>query len=81
MQGEIVSKTKRKREMHELQALGVELVELPESQLGEMSLAPDLLQAVRIGNENYMLSGDGLLMPTRKGQAAPDLKYFKQNQK
>jgi hypothetical protein len=34
-------------------------------------------QLVRIGNENYMLSGDGLLMPTRKGQAAPDLKYFK----
>jgi hypothetical protein len=24
-----------------------------------------------------MISGDGLLMPTRKGQAAPDLKYFK----
>jgi ribosome-associated protein len=46
MQGEIVSKTKRKREMHELQALGVELVELPQSQLGEMSLAPHLLQAV-----------------------------------
>ena len=33
-------------------------------------------QLVRIGNENYMLSGDGLLMPTRKGQAPPDLRYF-----
>ena len=37
-------------------------------------------QLVRIGNENYMYSGDGLLMPTRKGQAPPDLRYFKQNQ-
>jgi ribosomal 50S subunit-associated protein YjgA (DUF615 family) len=27
---EIVSKTKRKREMHELQVLGVSLVDLPE---------------------------------------------------
>ena len=34
-------------------------------------------QLVRIGNENYMYSGDGLLMPTRKGQAPPDLRYFK----
>jgi hypothetical protein len=33
---------------------------------------------VRIGNENYVISGDGLLMPVRKGQAAPDLKYFNQ---
>jgi len=34
-------------------------------------------QLVRIGNDNYMLSGDGYLMPTRKGQAPPDLQYFK----
>jgi hypothetical protein len=32
---------------------------------------------VRIGKENYVISGDGYLMPVRKGQAAPDLKYFK----
>ena len=31
---------------------------------------------VQIGNENYMLSGDGYLMPTKKGQRPPDLKYF-----
>ena len=31
---------------------------------------------VAIGNENYMLSADGHLMPVRKGQPAPDLKYF-----
>jgi hypothetical protein len=31
---------------------------------------------VQIGNENYMMSGDGHLMPTKKGQRPPDLKYF-----
>ena len=31
---------------------------------------------VRIANEHYYLSSDGLLMPTRKDQAPPDLKYF-----
>ena len=33
---------------------------------------------VQIGKEGYMLSGDGYLMPTKKGQQPPDLKYFKQ---
>ena len=33
-----------------------------------------------IGKENYFLSADGLLMPTKKDQAPPDLKYFKQTQ-
>ena len=46
MQEEIVSKTRRKQEMHELQALGAALVDLPEAQLRAMSLAEDLLQAV-----------------------------------
>jgi hypothetical protein len=32
---------------------------------------------VKIGNETYMLNGDNLLMPVKKGQAPPDLKYFK----
>jgi hypothetical protein len=31
---------------------------------------------VQIGNQNYIISGDGHLMPVRKGQPAPDLKYF-----
>jgi len=31
---------------------------------------------VRIGNESYMLSADGALMPTKKNQPPPDLKYF-----
>jgi ribosome-associated protein len=43
---EIVSKTRRKREMHELQALGVALAALPESQLKEMQLAEALLAAL-----------------------------------
>jgi hypothetical protein len=36
---------------------------------------------VRIENEPYYLSADGKLMPSKKGQAPPDLKYFKQSQK
>jgi hypothetical protein len=33
---------------------------------------------VTIGREGYMVSGDGYLMPTKKNQAPPDLRYFKQ---
>jgi hypothetical protein len=33
-----------------------------------------------IGKEGYFLSGDGLLMPAIKGQAPPDLRYFKRSQ-
>jgi hypothetical protein len=32
---------------------------------------------VAIGNESYFLSGDGELMPVRKNQPPPDLRYFK----
>jgi hypothetical protein len=32
---------------------------------------------VKIGNENYMLGADGLLMPAKKGQKPPDLRHFK----
>jgi hypothetical protein len=35
---------------------------------------------VLIGKDNYWLSADGLLMPARKDQTPPDLKYFKQAQ-
>ena len=31
---------------------------------------------VKIGNDPYFLSPDGLLMPTRKNQAPPDTRYF-----
>jgi len=34
---------------------------------------------IAIGKENYMLSADGLLMPARKNQAPPDLRYFQQS--
>src|SRR4029077_14849450 len=34
-----------------------------------------------IGNDNYFVSGDGYLMPARKDQAPPDLRYFKQIRK
>jgi hypothetical protein len=36
---------------------------------------------VVIGEENYFLSGDGLLMPAKKDQPPPDLRYFKRSQK
>jgi hypothetical protein len=36
---------------------------------------------VAIGQEHYFLSADGHLMPAKKGQAPPDLKYFKQSSK
>jgi hypothetical protein len=34
---------------------------------------------VRIGDDAYFLSTDGYLMPIKKDQAPPDLRYFKQN--
>jgi hypothetical protein len=36
---------------------------------------------IRIGNEPYYVSADGKLMPSKKGQAPPDLSYFKQTGK
>ena len=36
---------------------------------------------VRIGDEAYYLSADGNLMPSKKNQTPPNLKYFKQTQK
>jgi hypothetical protein len=34
-----------------------------------------------IGDQNYFVSGDGYLMPARKNQTPPDLRYFKQTSK
>jgi hypothetical protein len=31
---------------------------------------------VQVGSESFMVSGDGHLMPVKKGQAPPDLRYF-----
>jgi len=36
---------------------------------------------VHVGTESYFISADGFLMPARKDQAPPDLRYFKQWQK
>ena len=40
-------------------------------------ICADGQQLVRVGNEGYVLSADGLLMPTKKGQKPPDLRHFK----
>ena len=31
---------------------------------------------ILVGKEYYMISGDGYLMPTKRGQSAPDVRYF-----
>jgi hypothetical protein len=36
---------------------------------------------VVLGGETFYLSGEGLLMPTKKDQSPPDLRYFKQSAK
>jgi hypothetical protein len=36
---------------------------------------------VRIGKESYVVGADGYLMPLKKGQAPPDLRYFNQPSK
>jgi ribosome-associated protein len=46
MTDELPSKTRRKREMHELQALGAELVDLNDDQLSSMRLPEPLRDAV-----------------------------------
>ena len=33
-------------------------------------------QHVAVGHDDYLLSADGLLMPVKKGQKPPDLRYF-----
>ena len=40
------------------------------------SICPEYNAWVFTGKENYYLSADGYLMPSRKGQSPPDLRYF-----
>jgi hypothetical protein len=40
------------------------------------SICPEGNVHVTIGAEQYMLGGDGLLMPFRAGQPPPDLRHF-----
>jgi len=41
------------------------------------SICPEYNAQVIVGKEHYYLSGDGYLMPSRKGQPPPDARYFK----
>jgi hypothetical protein len=41
------------------------------------SYCPEKNDHIKIGDETYMRSGDGLLMPAKKDQRPPDLRYFK----
>ena len=45
------------------------------------STCPEGNNQIVIGEENYFLSGEGMLMPAKKDQAPPDARYFKQTQK
>src|ERR1700682_595509 len=45
------------------------------------SICPEYNAQVFIGKDNYYLSADGFLMPAKKGQAPPDLRYFNQSRK
>jgi hypothetical protein len=45
------------------------------------SICAESNEHIRIGKDNYMMSADGYLMPAKKGQRPPDLRYFKESQK
>jgi hypothetical protein len=45
------------------------------------SICPEYNANIVIGGDNYYLSADGLLMPSRKGQKPPDLRFFEQANK
>src|SRR5215470_1480287 len=61
MHDEVISKTRRKKEMIELQSLGAKLVELPESQLAAMPLEEDLRQAILEAWRERLLADDAAL--------------------
>jgi hypothetical protein len=45
------------------------------------SICPEYNANIMIGSDNYYLSADGFLMPARKGQQPPDLRFFDQSRK
>jgi hypothetical protein len=54
----------------------------PRPRWGEVSCAENMINSmIAIGKESYYMSGDGMLMPVRKSQPPPDLRYFKPSQK
>ena len=53
----------------------------PRPRWGEGSCTESMANSmIAIGKDSYFMSGDGFLMPVRKKQAPPDLRYFKQSQ-
>jgi hypothetical protein len=54
----------------------------PRPRWGEVSCAENMNSSmIAIGRESYFMSGDGMLMPVRKNQPPPDLRYFKPSQR
>jgi hypothetical protein len=54
----------------------------PRPRWGEVSCSENMNNSmIAIGRESYYMSGDGMLMPVRKNQPPPDLRYFKPSQK
>ena len=54
----------------------------PRPRWGEASCAESMNSSlIAIGSQSYFMSGDGMLMPVRKNQPPPDLRYFKQPKK
>ena len=47
----------------------------------EESVCAEANPHIKLGQDVYYVSADGNLMPTKKGQKPPDLKYFKQSGK
>ena len=54
---------------------------LPKPEIWTETQCTENNRHVRIGRENYVVSGDGFLMPARKNQAPPDLRYFEAEKK
>jgi hypothetical protein len=53
----------------------------PRPRWGEVSCAENMNNSmIAIGRESYYMSGDGMLMPVRKNQLPPDMRYFKPTQ-
>ena len=54
----------------------------PRPRWGEANCAESMNNSmIAIGRESYYMSGDGMLMPVRKNQPPPDLRYFRPSQK
>jgi hypothetical protein len=54
----------------------------PRFRWGEVSCAENMRNSmIAIGKDSYYMSADGLLMPVRKDQPPPDLRYFKRTQR